>query len=200
EAERDRAKVSGVFVLISKKPTFLADPVVGNETRKHLFTRENGTELGKTFLAKLKANDPDAALLEGVAYVRRVMSENYPATQKRRPGGQPGGVVNQPGRVNNQRGGAPMEGNSIWGWGCAGIGVLLVVWLIFGLIRAFSGMGGGHGGYGGGMGGGMGGGGGGFFTGLLGGLFGAMAGSWIYNNFFGGHHSAWSGTGGNAGD
>jgi uncharacterized protein len=72
-------------------------------------------------------------------------------------------------------------GLSIGGWICIGLSVLLGVWLIIGLIRAFTG--GGGGGYGGGGYGG--GGGGGFFSGLMGGMFGAMAGMYLYNQFMG---------------
>jgi hypothetical protein len=61
---------------------------------------------------------------------------------------------------------------------CIGVCVLAGVWLVIGLIRAFTGGGGG-----GGMGGG---GGGGFMSSMMGGLFGSMAGMWMYNNFFGG--------------
>ncbi len=80
-------------------------------------------------------------------------------------------------------------GTSIGTWICIGVCVLLGIWLVVGLIRAFSG--------GGGAGGPGGGGGGGFLSGLLGGLFGAMAGMWLYNSFFGGHDtSAWGGDSG----
>ena len=77
--------------------------------------------------------------------------------------------------------------SSIGKWICIGLCVLVGVWLVFGLIRAFTGGGGGGGG---GMGGGGGGGGGGFMSGLMGGLFGSMAGMWLYNNMFGGHESS----------
>jgi uncharacterized protein len=82
-------------------------------------------------------------------------------------------------------------GSGIMGWLCIGLCVLAGVWLVVGLVRAFTG-GGGGGGYGpgGGYGGGYGGGGGGgFFSSLLGGMFGAAAGMYLYDNFFGGHHS-----------
>jgi uncharacterized protein len=194
EHEFKNAGVSGILVLISKDPKILADPVVGNETRKRLFTGRNGEVLGDTIRAKLKAGDPDGALREAVTYVRNTLQENAPqAGQKRRQNPQAG-----VGRGDVGVRGQPNEGNPIVGWICMGIGVLLVIWLIFGIIRAFSGMGHG-GGMGGGMGGG-GGGGGGFMTGLFGGLFGAMAGSWLYNNFFGGHHSSWSNPASGGGD
>ncbi len=64
--------------------------------------------------------------------------------------------------------------NTIAGWLCIGLMVLMGLWLIVGLIRAFTG-GGGAGGAGGG----------GILGGLLAGMFGAMAGMWIYNSFFG---------------
>ena len=66
-------------------------------------------------------------------------------------------------------------------WLCIGVVVLLGIWLVFALVRAFTGGGGGGGG--GGYGGGGGGGGGGFFPALMGGLFGAAAGMWLYDCF-----------------
>lgn len=72
-------------------------------------------------------------------------------------------------------------GSKLGSYICIGLCVLLGVWLVVGLIRAFSTRGGGGAG---------GGGGGGFGTSLLGGLFGAMAGMWLYNSMFGGHDSS----------
>lgn len=83
--------------------------------------------------------------------------------------------------ADTKRGG----GTNIMGYVCIGLAVLLGVWLVVGLIRAFTG--GGGGGYGGG---GYGGGGGGFFPSLMGGLFGAAAGMYLYDSFMGGHSSA----------
>lgn len=76
-------------------------------------------------------------------------------------------------------------GSNIMSYVCIGVCVLAGIWLVIGLIRAFTGGGMGGGGMGGGMGGY--GGGGGFFSNLMGGMFGAMAGMWMYNNLFGGH-------------
>ncbi|MCE9534673.1 MAG: hypothetical protein K8T89_26660 [Planctomycetes bacterium] len=90
------------------------------------------------------------------------------------------------------------EGSKWQSYLCIGIVALLGIWLVIGLIRAFTGGGGG----GGGGPGGGGGGGGGFMTSLFGGLFGAMAGMWLYNNLMGGHESSAFGgdsTGGDTG-
>jgi len=84
-------------------------------------------------------------------------------------------------QVNAAHGGG--EGRGIMGWVCIGLCVMAGIWLVMGLIRAFTGGGGGGGGMGGG---GYGGGGGGFGSSLLGGLFGSMAGMYMYNQFFGG--------------
>src|SRR5206468_984725 len=80
--------------------------------------------------------------------------------------------------------GNPRGGSSWLGYVCFAIFAVLVIWMVVGLIRGFSGAGGGYGGAMGG--GGYGYGGGGIWTSILGGMFGAMAGSWIYNNMFGG--------------
>jgi uncharacterized protein len=91
------------------------------------------------------------------------------------PAGAAGGLVGRGEQIRADR-----EGGGLMGWICIGLAVLLGVWLIMGLIRAFSGGGGG---------GGPGGGGGGFMPSLFGGLFGAMAGMWLYNSFFGGGYT-----------
>lgn len=82
---------------------------------------------------------------------------------------------------NGKKGG----GTNIMGYVCIGLAVLLGIWLVVALIRAFTG-GGGGGGYGGGGYGG----GGGFFPSLMGGLFGAAAGMYLYNSFMGGDNNA----------
>ena len=90
-------------------------------------------------------------------------------------------------------------GTNIMSYVCIGLAVLLGIWLVVGLIRAFTG------------GGGvrrrvrrwrLGGGGGGFFPSLMGGLFGAAAGMYLYDSFMGGHSSASASdaTGGDTGD
>jgi hypothetical protein len=109
----------------------------------------------------------DAALLDATNYVAARLKE----TAAPQAGETTWAAADDHGR----RGG----GTDIMGWICIGLAVLLGVWLVIGLIRAFSGAGGGAGG-----------GGGGFFPSLLGGLFGVMAGMWLYNSFFGGESSA----------
>ena len=91
-------------------------------------------------------------------------------------------------------------GSNIMTYVCIGIAVLLGLWLVMGVVRAFSGGGGGGGmgGGGGGMGGG--GGGGGFMSSMLGGMFGAAAGMWMYDQFSGGHSNhAYGNDSGNTG-
>ncbi|MCC6418888.1 MAG: TPM domain-containing protein [Gemmataceae bacterium] len=176
-------RVNGVYVLISREPHFL-EVVVGNKTRSlGSFTTENRNRLAQIMLAKLKESAStkdekrarelrDAALLDGVAYVRTNMVAPPPVASKA-PASQ---------RTATERGtGGFFSG--IGGWICIGLVVVLVLWLVIGLIRGMSG--GGSPAYGGGYGGG-GGGGGGFFSSLLGGMFGAAAGMWMYNHFFGG--------------
>ncbi len=93
------------------------------------------------------------------------------------------------GRTNNN------NKSNIMSYVCIGIVALLGIWLVVGLIRAFTGGGGGGGNGGGGYGGGGGGGGGGFMSGLMGGMLGGMAGAYLYNNMFGGgmHNDAMAG-------
>jgi len=121
----------------------------------------------------------DAALLAGADYLK----SNLPTAIAQKPGAKHG---------TEHKAANAGEGSGIMKWVCIGIAVLAGIWLVTGLMRAFSGGGGGGGP--GGMGGG---GGGGFGSSLLGGLFGAMAGMWLYNNLLGGNtSSAWGDTGG----
>jgi uncharacterized protein len=130
----------------------------------------------------------DAALMDATNYVIGQL-KNTAVPQKRDGRGH---VAN-----DNREGARGVGGTSIMSWVCVGLVVLLGVWLVIGLIRAFTGGGyggGGGGGYGGGGGGGYGGGGGGgFFPSLLGGMFGAAAGMYLYDSFMGGHHAASAG-------
>lgn len=113
----------------------------------------------------------DAALISTAEYLKAELPTNISNAPQTKEGQKAAG-----------NGGG---GSNIMSYICIGLAIMLGVWLIFGLIRAFTGGGGGGGGpgYGGG-------GGGGFGSSLLGGLFGAMAGMWLYNNLFGGHTSS----------
>jgi uncharacterized protein len=189
DAKGDRAK--GIYILICRSPGhihILADKAL----RDRGFDNAKESRVREILFASFKdAKDKsdteqtsirDKGLLDAISYLR---SEVPVATTAKNAD-------------------AKKESSGIWGYVCIGLAVLLGIWLIFGLIRAFSGGGGG----GGGGPGGGGGGGGGFMTGLLGGLFGAMAGMWLYNNLLGGHtdSSAWGGdnslgdSGGSAGE
>ena len=127
-------------------------------------------------------------LQHGVDFVQNTLKVNVKETVP---------VNNQPAQAPVQKKPAEAEAAQQGGgfnWGgilCIGIVVILGIWLLFGLIRSFTGGGGGGGGMagGGGMGGGYGGGGGGFLSGLMGGLFGAVAGNWMYDRFFHDHSS-----------
>ena len=88
--------------------------------------------------------------------------------------------VQAPAQDRDEEASDAQAASPIMGWVCMGLCVLLGIWLVMGLIRAFSGGGGGYGGGGGGYGGG------GFFPSLMGGLFGAAAGMYMYDQFFGG--------------
>jgi uncharacterized protein len=116
----------------------------------------------------------DAALLDATNYVAAQLKDTSVP------------VAGEPSRTASSDSGAKRGGGgtNIMGYICIGLAVLLGIWLVVGLFRAFSG--GGGGGYGGG---GFGGGGG-FFPSLMGGLFGAAAGMWLYDSFMGGHSSA----------
>jgi hypothetical protein len=169
------AQVQGIYVLVTKTPGHV-EVAVGDKTEKEgFFTSAEGKILRDKMAARFRDKQYDQGLQDGVQFVRDTLSSQV-----------------------KHRGGAPAAGGGVAGahqrgfnWAeliCPAIVILGVIWLVFGLIRAFAGMGArggyGGGGYGPGYGGG---GGGGFMSGLMGGLFGAMAGNWLYHSMFGGH-------------
>jgi uncharacterized protein len=205
----NNAKVDGVYVVFSKKPHAFRI-VVGDHTLGKYFTQTNIAELEKVIEAKQSA---DEMLSRVASFTLSAMNEHHKpadAPKKNVAAPVPPQVAQhqpaiEPGPIHHQNSLPPWVG-----WVCMIGAVLLVVWVVFAIIRAITGMmGGGYGGGGYGMGGGgygMGGGGGGFFTGMLGGLFGSMAGMWLYNNMFGGHATYgpngnvnWGGGGGDYG-
>src|SRR6266478_2114066 len=171
----DRARnadIRGVYVLICKDPPYVKTIEGDNERASGAFTAENGRELGKILVDKLKAKKNDEALSEAVAYFHKAFQDHTAKTTERASPASHSPVASS--------GAAGAARSTNWmGYICLAVVAILVIWMVVGLIRAFSGAGGGM--AGGPMGGGYGygGGGGGFMSGLMGGLFGAMAGNWI---------------------
>src|SRR5262249_42945510 len=69
EKRASNADVRGVYVLICKDPPYVKTIEGDNERASGAFTAENGRELGKILVDKLKAKKNDEALLDAVAYV-----------------------------------------------------------------------------------------------------------------------------------
>jgi hypothetical protein len=191
--EAKAGEVNGIVILIAKDQnhngTTWVEEDVGENTRDKEFKEADRDDLHNIFTNKWK-EDHNAALLDGLQFIDGRMTFH-----QRQRGSQPGAVT-PPTTTTTTAAHHDNAGWNIFGLVCIGLCVLLGIWLIVGLIRAFSGGGyaGGGPGYAGGYGGGYGGGGGGFFPGLLGGLFGGMAGMWLYNNMFGGggfHQGGW---------
>jgi hypothetical protein len=190
EARADRAK--GVFILVCRSPGHV-HVIADKPMRDQGFTDSKESNIRQILFEGFAAaaKEKDAAVAQsirdkGLMAAVNELRYDVPVT------------TNPTSTTKNGAKDAPSAEHINWTkWICIGISVLLGLWLVIGLIRAFSGGGGGGGGgYGGG-----GGGGGGFFTGLLGGMFGAMAGMWLYNNMFGGGtSSAFGGDSGSTGD
>lgn len=172
----DEHKVGGVLVLISKEPEYLYIEM-GKETAKRAFTQANRERLFEIFASHFRKKEFDKGLEEGIDYVGQTYNANIGKLSAQSAAGGAAGR------------GAASKGDSFLskygGWICIGLVVLLGLWLVVGLVRAFTrpaapaGYGGGPG-----YGGGGGGGGGGFMSSMLGGLFGAAAGMWMYDSFF----------------
>ena len=182
----DTHGIDGVYVVISKSPGYFRF-VVGDNTRtKGYFVQRDQDKLESILKNKKSFDD---VLIQVANHVSDAMNEH--AQAKTKSNTAPRLLVPAP-APPAPHGDGTHSGASPWlGWVCMIVGVLLVVWVVFAIIRAVAGWGGGGGGYGAGPGysPGYGGGGGGFFSSLMGGLFGAAAGMWLYNNFFGGHSS-----------
>lgn len=187
ELARKEGRKADVYALIfDNGKAYITRVITDRETDVGRgFTDANAGEVAHKFEAGLKRvfsdkltgdatkKEMDAALASAATYVADELKN----------AATPEPAARRTGRVAADAGNG--GGGGIMSWICVGLAVLLGVWLVVGLIRAFTG-GGGGGGYG--PGGGYGGGGGGFFSSMLGGLFGAAAGMYLYDNFFGGHH------------
>jgi uncharacterized protein len=189
EWARERARaldVHGILILITREPTYLYVGAVGSD---HSFTTEDVSQVKNRMLSDFKSREYNRGLIQTVQTINRVIDlqarRAMPAART-----APHGTTAPHGAAAPHAGGA---GSGLLGLLCVVLVIGLGIWLVVGLIRAFTG-GGMGGGMGPGYGGGYGGRGGGFMGGLLGGLFGGMAGAWMYDQFFGGHsHSAYGG-------
>jgi uncharacterized protein len=172
QAESDNKK--GVFILVNMKPGYV-QTVIDRETRNRGFGDTKREEaaglLRKSFGEAAKAEGAEARALHDKGLLATIKYIHDQADSLKAPGQG----SNRPGPAAPFGARADGGGGGLQGLICMALVGLLGLWLVIGLIRAFSGGGGG------GMGGG-----GGFMSGLMGGLFGAMAGAWMYNSFFGG--------------
>ncbi len=223
--------VHGVSILICKDPTYLYVEE-GKLTETKAFTSANAKRTRDILVEEFKKQDFDRGLLRAVEYVGDTFKTNPGQSPQRSTTGKLSeaddplaplpddkqGTANTPSlpqNVESVLGG----GNSMFGWICLGLGVLLVLWIVVGLFRALTGAGQPRGGYGpreypppggrpqGNYGpgapppgyipppgyGGTAGGGGGFVRSLLGGMLGGAAGMWAYDQFFRGGSSGGGG-------
>ncbi|OYW31727.1 MAG: hypothetical protein B7Z47_00225 [Chthoniobacter sp. 12-60-6] len=165
-------KVNGVFIMLVKQPAHL-QVVVGSDTQRQAFTLTDRATLVQRMLAQLRQQKNDDALIDAVNFISTTM------TAHRSGAAAP---------LSNAKAHAKEEGFTSW---LPTIGIVLLIWVGFSLIRGlFRSMSGG--GAGGGAAGGIGqpAGGGGFFQNMMGSMFGAAAGMWMYNQFFGSTSSA----------
>ena len=180
--------VDGIYIVVSKEPSFYRWFVGDNTREKGYFTKADIDKMDENLKSITIDGKRDEALIEAANYTLEVMNEHGRTKGNVAPPKQKAAAENPPAPKHQPVAHQDLPENTLppWvGWVCMIVAVLVVVWVVFAIIRAMTGaMSGGGGGYGGG---GFGGGGGGFLTGMLGGLFGSMAGMWLYNNMFGGH-------------
>jgi uncharacterized membrane protein YgcG len=196
------ANLNGVYMLIVKNPGHLQVDV-GRQTRQSAFRDADVNRLRDLMLGKLKQNDFDGALLEGVQLVQeRVKTNTAGAPAGARPSGGtaagPEATGSSPpvrSTPHTQRPTArPSDGSSMGGFVCL-VGGLVGVFVIIAIVRSIAGgMRGGPSTGGPVMGGGYGGGGGGFGSGMLGGLLGGLMGGWLSDRW-GDHGSSRSDSG-----
>ena len=131
----DRARnadIRGVYVLICKDPPYVKTIEGDNERASGAFTAENGRELGKILVDKLRAKKNDEALLEAVAYVHKAFQDHAAKTERPSPGSH------SPVASSGAAGGGARSTNWM-GYICLAVVAILVIWMVVGLIRAFSG-------------------------------------------------------------
>ena len=173
--------VNGIYVLLVKQPAHL-QVTVGNDTQRQAFTLTDRDRLVNTMLAKLRAKDNDGALREGMSYVAATMrghSTTHSITQ----------TPSAPAPVTRYRNAVPEEPSSGGGTLVTLLIIGVVVWLGLALFRAI--FRGGMSTGGNAMPPGPSSGAGGFMRSMMGGMFGAAAGMWLYDQFSGGHSSAY---------
>jgi uncharacterized protein len=148
-----------------------------DQIRRHLVPKLAAGKKAMSDAERMKHNDD--GLIAAMTFVGDTLPSSFGTTPRTTSG------RTQTAQHNADGGDAPPRkaGWGIGSWICLGLSILIGVWLVTSLIRAFTGAMGG-GGYGPGYGGG------GFFPSLLGGLFGAAAGMWLYSNMFGGDTSS----------
>src|SRR5262249_34712924 len=141
---RERAKtleVNGVYIGIFKEPPHLQIEV-GNETRKKTFTLDDRHKLRNLLVEKFKNKKYDEGLVEAVAFVHDAMKTNTKQAALEKPTAPPSGrTEHREPPAHAQVGGGGGGGG---GWGtliCFGLVAVLAIWVIFGLIRAVTGMG-----------------------------------------------------------
>jgi uncharacterized protein len=181
QAPNEGAK--GIFILICRHPGGVgvaADDVTRDRGFSDADTAKVDEILTKAFADSVtpdRKDKPDAATIRDAglkAATDYIVTKLKDTTVK--------ASANAPGHANKE---SRPAASPLMGYLCMGIVVVLCIWLMVGLVRAFS-----RGGTGGG----------GFMTSLFAGLFGAMAGMWLYNNFFGGGGMFGGGSDAYAGD
>ena len=180
--------VSGVYVLITKEPSHLRVHV-GEKTIKKAFTEKNRSDAQTILVDHFKKDDFDIGLLTVLDQIDTSLGRNI---DKVKSSTSP--IAAKTSAAANT------AVSGIWGMICIGLVVVLALWLVVGLFRAFTGAGNrpvdrpqyGNQGGGGQQGGGgyapqQQGGGGGFLKGMLGGMLGAAGGMYLYDTFLRGN-------------
>src|SRR5262249_10582585 len=134
--------VNGAYVLVCKSPAHL-QVEVGKETQKKAFTPRNRNDLVKILIDKFKVKKYDEGLEEAVDFYATTLKQNLGKTAGAKHSSEDewGRRTRTSAGSPAPSGGSPRMGNSILGWVCVGVVILLGVWLVLGLIRAFTGAG-----------------------------------------------------------
>src|SRR5262249_20171717 len=130
--------VSGIYVLMCKEPRAI-EFAVGERTRKKAFTADDRDKAFKLVAQHFGQKDFDRGLLAPVNGGDRTLDRNIgrsAGTASSKTGSS--SLSDTSAKTDKTKKGTSfMDG--IWGWICIGIVVLLGLWLVFGLIRAFTG-------------------------------------------------------------
>lgn len=120
-------KINGVYVLICREPRHMQ--IYVSDSAKSRFSNRDRDGLGKIMLDQLKVEKYDDALLNGTLFVQQKLGAKTAAAAR---SSSPAPIMAPPQRN------APATRINMGAWICLGVGLLIAVFVIIAMVRAFS--------------------------------------------------------------